>query len=356
MLSNQIVAEDIARITSAAVPWQELEGTCVLITGAAGFLPAYMVETLIFLNRHVLYKPTRIVALVRNETTASQRFGEFLQSSEMELLVQDVCDPIPKGYRFDYMVHAASQASPRYYGVDPVGTLSANVLGTSRLLTRAQNEPLRGFLYFSSGDVYGKTTDASRTIGEKDYGWVDCADVRSCYGESKRMGETMCVCWANQYGVPARIVRPFHTYGPGMRLDDGRVFADFVRDILGGGPIVMHSDGLARRCFCYLADATEAFFTVLLLGKTGEAYNVANALAEYSIGELANRLANQFEIAVDRRDRRDTNYVQSPIPFTLPSTEKIEGLGWRAKTNIEDGFGRTVTSYRNTAEFVGTEI
>lgn len=342
---NHIIAEDLIRIAGKELPWEDFAGSSVLVTGASGFLAAYMVETLLHLNRTVLTKPARIVALVRNGVSARERFGNSAREHKLELLIQDVTEPIPEALRFDYIIHAASQASPRYYGTDPVGTLSANIFGTQNLLIAAQRQPMRGFLFFSSGDVYGVSADSSRAIGEKDYGYVDCTDVRSCYGESKRMGETMCVAWAKQYGVPVRIVRPFHTYGPGMRLDDGRVFADFVRDILTGGPIVLHSDGSARRCFCYLADATEAFFRVLLQGSTGEAYNVANANAESSIAELAHRLATRFHIKVQRRARHDTHYMPSPIPFTLPATAKLEALGWRATSNIESGFARTVASY-----------
>jgi len=343
---NQIIAEDVARIATAKLPWDDLAGTTVLVTGATGFLPAYMVETLLHLNRTSLAKPARIVALVRNAASALERFGDQAQRGELELLLQDVTEPIPESYRFDYIIHAASQASPRYYAVDPVGTLSANVFGTRNLLAAAQRQPMRGFLFFSSGDVYGVSSDPLRAIGEKDYGYVDCTDFRSCYGESKRMGETMCVAWAKQYGVPARIVRPFHTYGPGMRLDDGRVFADFVRDILSGGPIILHSDGSARRCFCYVADATEAFFRVLLRGVSGEAYNVANSTAVLSIARLADLLATLFHITVVRRERPNANYVPSPIPFTLPATAKLETLGWNSTTSIETGFMRTVKSYR----------
>ncbi|MBY0507280.1 MAG: NAD-dependent epimerase/dehydratase family protein [Bryobacteraceae bacterium] len=346
MTSNPIIAEDVARIASANLPWENFAGASVLVTGAAGFLPAYLVETLLHLNRTSLSRPARIVALVRNAAPALARFGDPVQSRELDLLVQDVTEPIPESYRFDYIIHAASQASPRYYAVDPVGTLSANVFGTRNLLTAAQRQPLRGFLFFSSGDVYGVSSDPLRAIGEKDYGYVDCTDFRSCYGESKRMGETMCVAWAKQYGVPARMVRPFHTYGPGMRLDDGRVFADFVRDILSGGPIVLHSDGSAVRSFCYLADATEAFFRVLLQGFTGEAYNVANPNAVASIAGLAQRLAELFQVQVERRGRSDNHYVSSPIPFTSPATAKIEALGWSSRTSIEEGFARTVASYR----------
>jgi len=118
---------------------------------------------------------------------------------------------------------------------------------------------LPGFLYFSSGEVYGIVRDGTVPTAENEGGYLDPTDVRSCYGESKRMGETMCVSWAQQYGVPARIARPFHTYGPGMRLDDGRVFADFVRDILNGGPIVLHSEGMLGEAFATLPMRSRAF-------------------------------------------------------------------------------------------------
>ena len=161
----------------------------------------------------------------------------------------------------------------------------------------------------------------------------------------------MCVSWAQQFGVPTHIVRPFHTYGPGMRLDDGRVFADFVRDILKGGPIVLHSDGSARRSFCYLADATAGFFAVLLKGKVGHAYNVANPDQECSIAELADRLAAVYKsegVYVERKVRTDSAYVPSPIVGTRPSVDKLKSLGWQARKSIEDGFQRTVNSYRET--------
>ena len=161
----------------------------------------------------------------------------------MRLLVQDVCEPVALDEPIHFIVHAASQASPKYYGTDPVGTLSANVLGTYHLLNLAATHRVEAFLFFSSGEVYGQVAPERIPIRETDYGYLDPTDVRSCYGESKRMGETMCVAWAHQFGVPAKIVRPFHTYGPGMRLDDGRVFADFVADIVHDRDIVLKSDG-----------------------------------------------------------------------------------------------------------------
>jgi nucleoside-diphosphate-sugar epimerase len=311
-----------------------------------------MVETLLYLSASVLSAPARVIALVRTAERAYDRFAAYLGRSDFQIVVQDVCQPISFPDRLDFIIHAASHASPRFYRVDPVGTLSPNVIGTHQLLSAASSRGVGSFLFFSSGEVYGIDTQAPRAISESDYGYIDLTDIRSCYAESKRMGEAMCVAWAHQFKVPTKVVRPFHTYGPGMRLDDGRVFADFVRDILNGGPIVLHSDGSARRCFCYLADATSAFFTVLLRGEEGQAYNVANPGAECSIAELASRLAQVFtqdDITVERRHRADSAYMPSPIPVTRPSIAKIGALGWKPNVTIEDGFRRTVESYRADA-------
>jgi nucleoside-diphosphate-sugar epimerase len=249
----------------------------------------------------------------------------------------------------DYIIHAASQASPKYYGQDPVGTLSANVFGTHHLLRLAREKRSRGFLFFSSAEVYGEVNPRQIPCPESVYGSVDPMQVRSCYAESKRLGETLCVAWAHQHGVPARIVRPFHTYGPGMALDDGRVFSDFVADVAAGRDIIMRSDGTAVRAYCYLADAVAGYFTVLLKGQNGQAYNVGNNRAEASVLELAKRLValypekNLKVIQVAEPPR--PGYLASKVSRVSPDTTKIEALGWRPVHSLESGFRRTIHSF-----------
>ncbi len=345
---HPIVTQDLEAVTAAPLPWEDFAGKTVLISGAAGFLPAYMVETLLLLNERRPEQRTRILGLVRHEGRARERFAAYAGRPDLRLLVGDVAGPLGVDEKVDFIVHAASQASPKYYQTDPVGTLSANVLGTQRLLDLGREHGVTGFLFFSSGEVYGQITDAQVPTREEDYGYVDPTDVRSCYGESKRMGETMCVCWHHQYGVPACIARPFHTYGPAMSLTDGRVFADFVADIVAGRDIVMKSDGRATRAFCYLADATAGFFTVLLKGESGQAYNVGNDRGEVSILDLAHRLTALFPekgLKVVQQPVPASGYMQSKISRGCPEISRARALGWEPHTTIEDGFRRTVLSF-----------
>lgn len=345
---HPIIDDDLAQITQADLPWAALAGKTILVSGASGFLPAYMVETLLFLNERGAAPPTQVIGLVRNRERAEARFAAYHDRPDLRLLVQDVSEPVMLQEPVHFIIHAASQASPKYYGKDPIGTLLPNVLGTHHLLTLAAAHQVQGFLYFSSGEVYGQVAPERIPIREQDYGWLDPTDVRSCYGESKRMGETMCVAWAQQQGVPAKIVRPFHTYGPGMRLDDGRVFADFVADIVQGRNIVLKSDGSAIRAFCYLADATLGFFTVLLRGAAGQAYNIGSP-EEISILDLARLLVASFPAkglsVVRDAGVRPPGYLQSPIARNCPDITKARGLGWAPITSVQAGFIRTVRSF-----------
>lgn len=347
-MRHVIVEEDLNTIAAANLPWNELRNKTVLVSGAAGFLPAYLVETILYLNERRIGESTHVVGLVRSIDRATQRFSAYHGRADLQLVKHDVALPLPDLGHIDFIIHAASQASPKFYRVDPAGTLDANILGTHHLLSLARAQLVKGFLFFSSGDVYGPRPAATPT-NEGDFGPLDPLDPRSCYGEAKRLAETMCVAWQRQFGVPAVIVRPFHTYGPGMRLDDGRVFADFVADAIQRRPIVLKSDGAATRAFCYLADATTGFFSVLLRGKHGEAYNIGNDHGECSIAELAELFVRLFpdrcrEVVRTNRHPDDV-YVTSTLARSCPDITRARALGWQPFTNLVEGFSRTVRSF-----------
>ena len=348
-LQNAIIAQDIEFIKNAPIDWNRFLGKTILVVGANGFLPAYMVETLLSLNETHLNGSVKVIGAVRNMKKAKHRFSKYLKRKDFFLKEMNLATSIDLQDKVHFIIHAASQASPKYYGIDPVGTLLPNTIGTNNLLIFALKNPVESFLFFSSGEVYGEISPNQIPTNEKDYGFIDPTDVRSCYGESKRMGETMCISYKHQYNIPAKIVRPFHTYGPGMRLDDGRVFADFVSDIVNDKDIIMKSDGSARRAFCYLADAIIGFFTVLLAGKNGEAYNVGNPDGELSIKELAFILIDLFPEkklqVIEMNNLTGNDYLKSPIGRNCPDISKIRNLGWMPHFSVPEGFKRTIQSY-----------
>lgn len=347
MNNNSVIREDLEMIVNASLPWKRLFGKTILVTGANGLVPAYMVETLLFLNE-TAHANIHVVALVRNRDKAMRRLGQFTSRSDFTMVVQDVREPYAGSGTADFIIHAASQAGPKFYGSDPAGTFETNVIGTLRMLEVARNSHCEGFLFFSTGEIYGRIQDPSIPISETAYNGLDPLNLRSCYAEGKRGGETLCACWHAQFGIPTKIVRLSHTYGPGMDLNDERVFASFVADIVARRNIVMKSDGSARRPFCYLADTTIAFFIVLLLGKSGEAYNVGSE-TECSILQLAEMLCRLFPergCKIIRQEQPvNDQYPGSPNSSGHFDISKIRSLGWEPKISIEEGFLRTVKSY-----------
>lgn len=311
----------------------------MLVSGAAGFVGRG-------LTRALLGRGSKVVALVRDAAKARARLGE---PPGLTIVAGDAAEPRWEGPA-DFVVHAASHASPKYYAADPVGVLSPNVFGTRALLELAREKKSRKFLFLSSMEVYGAVPEERQPILETEPGSVDPLAVRSCYAESKRMGEALCLAWRRQHGVPAVIARLFHTYGPGMALDDGRVFADFVADAAAGRAIAVRGDGLDRRAFCHLDDAVAGLLLLLEKGAPGEAYNLGNDEAESGVRELAERLVRLFPGrvpgVVTAARAPSENYIPSATRRALPSTAKLRALGWAPRIGLDEGFRATVESYR----------
>jgi len=348
---NPIIYEDIQAVLSEKMEWSSLKGKTILITGANGFISTYVIYTLLRLNMtNFQSAPMTIFALVRNREKANKKFSQFIQKGHLRIIVSDVSEPISLDEKIDIIIHAASQASPKYYGVDPVGTLKANTLGTANMLDLARKVDVDRFIYLSTGSVYGVLDGNLCNIAESYTGNVDITDVRSCYGESKRMGENMCVCWAHQYGFHVNMLRLAHTYGPGIELDDGRVFSDFVKNIIHNEDISLNSDGRAKRCFLYITDMITGLFAVLFNGKNGHAYNIA-ADTETEIRELAKILCGLYpekKLSVKLNEATiPVGYIRSMSAGATLSTEKLKKLGWRQKVPIEQGFRRMIESYCN---------
>jgi UDP-glucuronate decarboxylase len=348
---SKIVAADMDTILAADLPGQRFAGKTVLISGANGMLPAYLVETFLAHNAQRQAR-VQVIALVRSAPRARRRFAHHADREELHFIEQPLSQALQIQGPVDFIFHGASPASPKLFGADPVGTIEPNTVGTHHLLQLARGKRSESFVYMSSGEVYGRVEDACVPTAETQYGYLDLEEPRTCYAEAKRLGEALCVAYAQQYGVPTHSVRPFHTYGPGLRLDDGRVFADFLADILANRPLQMHSDGQARRAYCYLSDATTGFLTVALLGKAGEAYNVGNEQAEVSVRQLAELLQglspHRGQQLTYRARAESSTYLPSPIPRNCPDTAKLRKLGWAPQVGLKQGMQRLLDHLSGT--------
>jgi nucleoside-diphosphate-sugar epimerase len=346
MLLNKVIASDIWFITESDLPWERFRGKTFLISGAAGFLPAYMVETLLHLNDARGFD-IKVIALVRNLERALKRFSHHKDNQSLIFLSQDVCDEVKFPGDIDYIIHAASQATPKVFSKDPVGTILPNVVGTRNLLELAAEKKVECFLFFSTSGVYGHVDESRYPIKEDCFGYLNSTDLASCYLESKRMGENLCVAWMHQYGVPVKIVRPAITFGPGIKLDDGRSAADFVSKIINCQDIELYTDGKALRNYCYIADATIGFFTIMIKGNPGEAYNIASD-QDISIIKLARLLVKKVfperHLKVLVKPDVSRNFFRIPFSRTTLNISKAKALGWKLNFQLEEGFKRTVES------------
>lgn len=347
--NNNVIQCDIDLIISSRNDWQNLAGKSVLVTGANGFIPSYIVYTLLALNDTVLMdNKIQIFALVRNHDKAKKKFGLLIGRQDFTLIVQDITNFSIFDKPLDIIIHAASQASPKYYGTDPVGTIKANTIGTANLLDLAVKKNIERFIFISSGEVYGVLDGTIPIISEDYTGNVDITNIRSCYAESKRVGETMCVSWAHQYGFHVNMLRLSHTYGPGVELDDGRVFGDFVRNIINNENIKLNSDGSAKRCFLYITDMIQALFTILFKGDNLEAYNVSasTGISIFDLAKLLCSLNPEKQLAIEFTNPIiDSRYLKSSSTEILLSTQKLSSLGWSETVTLTDGFTRMIKSY-----------
>jgi UDP-glucuronate decarboxylase len=344
---HQTVVDDLGALSSDASRWAALDGSTVLVTGANGMLAGALVDGLFALAEGGVR--INVVALARSRARAELRLGHLSEHRGFRLLVQDAASPLPADLSLDYVVHAASAATPKAYGLDPVGTMMPNLFGTQLLLEHCRTLGGR-MLFVSSSEVYG-SSGSSAALAENDFSGLDPMVVRACYAESKRAAETMCTAYCHQYGVHAVVVRPFHTYGPGLRPDDGRVFADVISDAAAGRDIVLHGDGRARRAYCYLSDAVRGFLDLMTRGTPGEAYNLGNPRETASTLELANVAASlcpEQNLAVRFASRPASEaYIASTAVDIVPDVSKLESLGWRAVVGLREGLMRTLRYQRD---------
>ena len=343
---NIIVYQDMQRIiANLGELTNRFSGKKILITGYKGFLGANFTALFSVLNQEVLAEKADVYCMDSDIVDLDDQASAFAR--DFHLLQGSGVDDLPVK-DFNYIIHCAGIASPTYYRKFPLETINVNAIGYWEMLNKIDHDALEGFLYFSTSEIYGDP-DPRRIPTDEDYrGNVSCTGPRACYDESKRVGETISVAFAQEKNLPIKIVRHFNVFGPFMRLNDRRVIPDFVKFALEDGQIKLFSDGSPTRAFCYSADAIAGFTRALLLGQNARPYNVGNDQQEISMWDLARTISEILDdVAIERTVSSEKDYLTYNPQRRCPVIERAKReLDYQPQVSLHDGLERVIQWYK----------
>lgn len=339
------IYEDIKKISDADIDWSRFKNKTLLLTGAGGFI-GYYLTCAILIRNDVYGDNITMIALERDMGFMEKRFGDLLKREDLVVLIQDVCSDLDC-QRADFVIHAASQASAYFFEHDPVGTIDANLTGTTKVLEYAKKSKAESTLVISSLKIYGALHNGKNDIMEEDIGYLNLDDYKNCYAQGKRAGETLSCCFSKQYDMNIKIARPSYIYGP-SRIDDDRVWAQFIANIVRKQDILLKSNGATLRSFCYVTDTATAFLKILLDGENCTPYNIANPASNVTIRNFAKAATEVFpelnmklvfENPEDAKEPEPSPMAQTP---EILNAERLNSIGWQPQVSLKDGIKRAV--------------
>lgn len=342
-LQETVFYEDLENICKAQyIDWDQLNGKTVFITGATGLIGYYVTSALLY--RNLKYNANiKVLALVRDLDIASKKFSEQIKENIGLHFVKGCVEELPYiDEKVDFIIHGASPTSSNMFLKQPVDVIAILFNGTVNVLELAREKQIEGFIFLSSMEVYGSNNNEGK-IDEKHESFLDTMRPRNSYPEGKRLCENLCASYGAQYNVPVKVLRLTQSFGPGVKNDDGRVFAQFLRAATTGEDIVLLSKGTTKRCYLYLADAVTAILTVLINGENGEAYNAANEDTYCSILDMAKLVANEIgheAMKVVIKENSDAASKYMTEMFMNLDTAKLRKLGWLPTIDLTDMYKR----------------
>ena len=341
---SPLYEEDIMDILKNDIPFTKLFNSNIIVSGSTGLIGTLFVDVLMSLNRdenaHI-----RIIALCRNYPRAVELFAKYKDNPFLTIISHDINNPLeslPIVDTVDYIVHMASNTHPLDYSQDPIGTITANVIGTKNMLDFAVEHKTKRFLFTSSNEIYGENRGDVTLFDENYCGYINSNTLRAGYPESKRCGESLCQAYKKQKNLDISIARLTRSYGATLKHDDSKAMSQFLKKAVAGEDIVLKSQGDQLYSYTYVSDAVAGLFYVLLCGKNGEAYNIADGRYDKRLKEIAEILATlaNTKVIYDLPTATEKEGFSKVVNAQL-SGEKIGLLGWKMKYDIESGLQKT---------------
>lgn len=304
----------------------------VLITGGAGFVGSHLCDKLI-------NEDFKVICMDNFITSSIDNIGHLLKNKNFRFIRHDVTKYINIGGKIDYVLHFASLASPKDYLKFPIQTLKAGSLGTHNVLGLSKAKKAK-FMLASTSEVYGDPLVHPQA--ESYWGHVNCVGIRGCYDESKRFAEAITMAYQRVHGLDTRIIRIFNTYGPRMRLNDGRVIPNFIYQAINNKPITVYGRGKQTRSFCYVSDLIEGIYRLMLFG-INSPVNLGNP-SEFTIGELAGLIL--------KLTKSKSKIVFRPLPEDDPKQRKPDiskakkALQWQPRIELTQGLRTTIEWFK----------
>ncbi|MBO4605199.1 MAG: NAD-dependent epimerase/dehydratase family protein [Bacteroidales bacterium] len=331
--------EDIARLD---LPWEKLSGKTVLLSGGTGLIGSCLVDVLMKRNS-IENLGCKVVVLGRNEARACERFLAYKDNPFLQFVKQDINLPFALPIKADYVIHLASNTHPVAYASEPVQTIMTNIIGLQNMLELARTCGAERFAFASSNEIYGENRGDVELFDEKYCGYIDSNTLRAGYPESKRCGEALCQAYVRQYGLDVVIPRFTRSYGPTLLDSDTKALSQFLRNAVRGEDIILKSEGMQHYSYTYVADAVSGLLYVLLLGASGEAYNIADVSSDIILRDLAAELASiaGTKVVFDLPDATEAAGFSKATKARL-SSAKLQSLGWKCRYPIKVGLHHTV--------------
>ena len=347
MLDNELYRQDIEYFNSLPLPWEKLDSKTIVISGATGMIGSFIIDAL--MERTDIN--TLIVALGRSGTKGMERFAAWQGNPRFSFVECDINNlstlrelrDIPA----NIMLHLASSTHPLQYSTDPIGTITANIIGLNNLLEYGADHACERFVFASSVEIYGENRGDTEKFSEDYLGYIDCNTLRAGYPEGKRAAEALCQAYISQKQMDIVITRLSRTYGPTVLKSDTKAISQFIKKGVQGEDIVLKSEGTQLYSYNYCADSAAGLMYCLLKGEKGEAYNVADDRSDIALKDLAGMIADiaGTKVTFELPDAVEAaGYSKATKALLDPA--KLRALGFTAGYDMRKGLQRTIEILR----------